>query len=53
MTQASRLLAMGLGLWATCLSAHAGTVGNLPEPGILSLVGIAAVALVYFGTRKK
>ena len=47
-----RLLSTGSCIWATCLSANAG--GNVvPEPGGLSLVGIAAVALVYFGTRKK
>lgn len=52
MTQASRLLAMGSALWATCSSANASFL-PVPEPGTISLVGLAVVALVYFGTRKK
>jgi hypothetical protein len=55
MTQASRLLAAGLGILATCLSALADLDGaaDLPEPGSIALVGLAIVALVYFGMRKE
>ena len=48
-----RKLVMATGLLGASTLCWGVGGGPLPEPGSISLVGIALAAAVYFGTRKK
>jgi PEP-CTERM motif len=48
---AVRLISMGFGIFSTCVAAQA--IMPVPEPGTLSLVGLALGAIAYWGARKK